>query len=202
MIEPLVIGIAGPSGAGKTYLAKRLAETEPGAFAFLALDSYYFPLDHLSEGDRAAVNFDHPSAIDWELAAAHVGALKSGEAVEQPAYRFEVHTRAAEGVRVEPRKYVLVEGILALHEERVRRLMDLKVYVESVDNECYRRRMERDCRERGRTPESVERQYRETVRPMAEAYVWPSRAWADIVVTGTEPVQAAVARITSAIAGY
>jgi uridine kinase len=195
MLRPFVIGIGGPSGSGKTYLTERLALARPGAFSVLSLDSYYLPLDHLTQAEREGVNFDHPDALDWVLAEEHLVRLRKGEAVESPVYRFEVHTRAAAGVRVEPREYVLVEGILTLHHAGIRSLLDLKVYVETTDGECYRRRLERDVCERGRTRESVERQYRATVGPMAVEFVVPSRRWADLTVAGDGLVEESVGGI-------
>ncbi|MEZ5355975.1 MAG: uridine kinase [Bryobacteraceae bacterium] len=198
-MRPFLIGIAGPSGSGKTYLAKRLALTQPSAFSFLSLDNYYLPLDHLSPAERDAVNFDHPDAIDWPLAARHLEMLANGHPVQAPGYRFDLHTRGPAGEPIQPREHLLVEGILALHEESVRRQLHLKIYVETPGGECFRRRLDRDCRERGRTPESVERQFRATVDPMARQFVLPSRQWADLIVSGDAVVEQSVRSISAAI---
>ena len=110
----------------------------------VSLDSYYRPLDHLSAPERAHTNFDHPGALDWELFLAQLSALRSGESIEEPVYRFDLHTRDPQTRAIRPGAFVIVEGILALHREAVRAVFDLKIYIETADQECYRRRLERD----------------------------------------------------------
>ena len=192
-----IIGIGGPSGSGKSTLALHLQAALAGGAEVISLDSYYFPLDHLDAAARADCNFDHPGALDWDLFFRQLTALGQGQPIEEPVYRFDLHTRDARTRRVEPTPYVIVEGILALHRPDARALMDCRVYIETRDQECYRRRLDRDTLERGRSGESVERQYRDTVRPMAEQFVWPTRQNADLVVSGErgydEPVQAVMA---------
>ena len=194
---PRIIGIGGPSGSGKSTLAAHLQAVLPGGAEIVSLDSYYFPLDHLDAAARANCNFDHPGALDWDLFFQQLTALRQRQSIEEPVYRFDLHTRDARTRRVEPAPYVIVEGILALHWQDARSLMDCLVYIETRDQECYRRRLERDTLERGRSGTSVERQYRDTVRPMAEQFVWPTRQYADLVVSGErgydEPVQAVMA---------
>ncbi|MBM3797564.1 MAG: uridine kinase [Acidobacteria bacterium] len=190
-----IIGIGGPSGSGKSTLAAHLRNAlAPARAEILTLDSYYFPLDHLTPGERSLRNFDHPDSLDWALIARHLAALLRGEAIDEPIYRFDLHTRDARTRRVEPAPYVLIEGILALHDPALRTLMHRKVYIDTQDPQCLTRRLRRDIAERGRTAESVEAQYEQTVRPMAEQFVWPSRQWADIAVSGErgydEPVRA------------
>lgn len=191
----IIIGIGGPSGSGKSTLARNLrAALGEGEAEVMSLDSYYFPLHHLTAAERAARNFDHPDAIDWNLITAHLDDLRHGRAIQEPIYRFDLHTRDLLTRRVLPKAYIIVEGILALHQPAVRAAMNVKVYIETHNPACYRRRLERDTRERGRSEESVMRQYRETVLPMAEQFVFPTRAHADLVVSGeygyTEPVKA------------
>jgi len=187
-MRPYFIGIAGPSGSGKSELSRRLADLMPGAVSVFPLDSYYLPLDHLTPEQRAARNFDHPDSLDWALAFDHLDRLARGLAAAQPVYLFDQHTRSSRSVIILPARYVIVEGILALHPPGLRRRLDLKVYVDTPDEVCRARRLERDVVCRGRTKESVERQYEETVRPMAARFVWPSRAWADLVVSGVQPI--------------
>ncbi|MBM3737993.1 MAG: uridine kinase [Acidobacteria bacterium] len=196
---PVLIGIAGPSGSGKTALAKRLIHALPGTVSLLSLDSYYRELSHLQLADRERVNFDHPDSIDWDLFERHLALLASGTDVEEPVYLFAEHNRAGRTIRVRAADYVLAEGILVLHREQVRRLLSLKVYVLTPDEVCYRRRLDRDVRERGRTPHSVEAQYASTVKPMAEQFVWPAREFADLVVSGQEPFDVSIARVLDAL---
>jgi uridine kinase len=192
-----VIAIGGMSGAGKTALAAALAARLPGGCAVVGLDSYYHPLDHLPPAERAACNFDHPSALDWALLAAHLDALQRGRPVRQPVYLFDRHTRAAETRVVDPRPYLIVEGILALHSAEVRGLAHVKLFVAAAEEECLRRRLQRDLAERGRSQASVLEQYRATVLPMAREFVLPSAAHADLIVSGEQPLEQSVARAFS-----
>lgn len=191
-VRPSLIGVAGLSGSGKTALARELASRLEGCSGVLSLDSYYRAQRDVPLEQRAAVNYDHPGAIDWPLLAVHLTTLVGGEAIEAPHYLFDQHTRAAETHPFEPRPFLILEGILALHHPPIRALLDLKIFVETRPEECLRRRLERDVAERGRTPESVLRQYQETVWPMALEYVVPSRAFADLVVSGEQPIDGAV----------
>lgn len=189
-MTPYLIGIAGPSGAGKTALAARVAEELDAPV--LSLDHYYRPHDDLPPAERALLNFDEPGALDSALLAAHVEALARGAAIQVPVYDFAVHSRLPEITPLSPVPFVVVEGILALYWEPVRRRMGTRVFVSAGDEVCYARRLERDVRERGRTPESVYEQYRGTVRPMAERYVLPTHAFANVVVSGTAPLEDSV----------
>lgn len=195
----MLIGIAGPSGSGKTALARKLVAALPGKTSIVSLDSYYRELSHLTLDERARVNFDHPDSLDWDLFLDHLDRIGRGEAIPEPVYRFDQHNRAPEVTWIEPSDQVLIEGILVLHREDVRERLDLKVYVETPDELCLRRRVERDTMERGRTMESVHWQYAQTVRPMAAEFVWPQRHAADVVVSGQEPFDASVARVTRAL---
>ena len=196
-----MIGIAGPSGSGKTALARRLAPQLPRDSIVISLDSYYLPQPHVAPEERAHLNFDHPSAIDWDLLLQHLDLLLHGRAVEQPIYRFDLHTRETRTRRVPPRPYLILEGILALYHPKARAKMDLKVFVETRDQECLGRRLRRDIAERGRTAASVLHQYHSTVRPMAEQYVLPTREFADLVVSGELPIEAGVERVLDAVRG-
>jgi uridine kinase len=192
-LKPLIIGVAGLSGSGKTALARQLA---PHLHCeVLTLDAYYHPQSHLSLEQRATLNYDHPDALDWPLLSSHLAALTRGEPIEEPVYLFDQHTRASQTRRVDPQPIFIVEGILALHHPEVRQLLDLSVFVTTRDEECLRRRLERDIAERGRTRESVLDQYYSTVWPMALKYVLPSREFADLVVSGEEPLDESVAAV-------
>ncbi len=178
-----VVGIAGGSGSGKSTLARRIIETLPEESVLLiAHDSYYRHRPDVSYEERCRINFDHPGALETDLLATHLAELKAGRPVEQPQYDFSLHLRREETVRLDPRPVIVVEGILILADENLCRLMDLKIFLEEEDATRLERRLRRDVRERGRTEESVLRQYEESVRPMYETFVAPSRARADIVV--------------------
>ena len=181
---PVVIGIAGYSGSGKTSLAQELARELEGTH--FHLDHYYRDLGHLTYEERCRENFDHPDALESELLVAHIRQLAAGRSIARPEYDFATHTRIpGASVTVYEPHFLLIDGILALHYEALRKLYDLSVYVETPDEICYQRRLARDVRDRGRTPESVAQHYAETVRPMAEQFVRPSAQYADLVVDGT-----------------
>ncbi len=181
-MRPYLIGVAGPSCAGKSYLAERVAERLDAAL--LHLDSYYRELDHLSPVERTHFNFDVPEALDSELLLRQARQLHGGEPIARPVYDFTRHTRTRETLEIPPRSFVVIEGLFALYWESLRALLRTKVYVDLGEEVCLERRLERDIRERGRSRESVLEQYRGTVVPMARQHVYPSRAYADIVVSG------------------
>lgn len=194
-----VIGVAGLSGSGKSELARQLASRLPGECAVLSLDSYYHPQPHLPAPDRARVNYDHPDSLDWKLLESHLEALTRGQAIDEPRYLFAEHTRSNQTRRVEPQPFLILEGILTLHRAEIRNLLDLKTFVETPPEECLRRRMERDVAERGRTRESVIDQYHQTVWPMAIEFVLPSRQFANLSVSGEQPVDQAVDAVLYAL---
>ena len=187
----MLITIGGCSGAGKTVLARAL-EAQLGGCSVLALDSYYHAQAGLALEQRALQNYDHPDALDWPLLESHVRSLLNGEPAQAPVYLFDQHTRAPEPELVEPRGVVLVEGILALHHSRLRDLASVRVFVATAEQECVRRRLERDVRDRGRTEESVLQQYRASVHPMALEFVLPSRSHAHVIVSGERPIEQSV----------
>ncbi len=192
-MAPRFIGIAGPSCSGKTRLAQAVARRLEAPV--LALDSYYRDLSHLPLAERARVNFDEPAALDHALIAEHLRLLSQGSPVRKPVYDFAAHTRLAATELVMPRAFVVVEGLFALYWEDLRRFYEVAVFVRLDDRECFRRRLERDVRERGRTPESVREQYQATVRPMAERYILPTAGFASLVVSGDRPLEEPVAAI-------
>lgn len=192
----MLIAIGGCSGAGKSVLTEALRVRLRGC-SVLALDSYYHAQADLSLEERALLNYDHPDALDWPLLESHVRMLLRGEPAETPVYLFDQHTRASEALLVEPGGIVLVEGILALHHQGIRDLAGVRVFVETPEQECLRRRLDRDIRDRGRTEESVLEQYRTSVHPMALEYVLPSRAHADVIVSGQQPLERSVEEVLS-----
>lgn len=185
-MKPYLIGIAGPSCAGKSYLSRHISQQLDAAMVHL--DSYYSELSHLSVVQRAHTNFDAPDSLDADLFIEHVRALSKGIAIDKPVYDFTCHARTSEVEHVEPRQFIIVEGLFTLYWEDIRKLLGTKVYVDLGEDACLARRIERDIRERGRTRESVLEQYRTTVSPMAKRYVHPTREYADIVVTGNDDI--------------
>jgi uridine kinase len=183
MVEPVVIGVAGGTGSGKTTVAReilRRAGTEQ--ISLIQHDAYYKDLGDLPPAQRAMQNFDHPDALDNQLLIAHLRELKAGHTIEMPVYDFTTHTRTAEVQRVEPRRVILVEGILIFADAALRHIMDVKIYVDTDADIRFIRRLERDLAERGRTMESVIRQYLATVRPMHQEFVEPSKRYADVII--------------------
>jgi uridine kinase len=181
-MKPYLIGIAGPSCAGKSYLSTHLAWHLKAAT--LNLDSYYADLNHLGLEQRVHFNFDAPEALDSPLLIEHVRQLSRGDDIEKPIYDFKTHSRTGQTERLEAREFIVIEGLFALYWEEIRALQATKVFVDLGEKICLARRIERDTRERGRTRESVLEQFSATVRPMAQRYVHPTRQFADVVLTG------------------
>ncbi|HEY9283075.1 MAG TPA: uridine kinase [Pyrinomonadaceae bacterium] len=179
----MIIGICGGTGSGKTTVANRLLQAV-GAHevAFIQQDSYYRNLADMQPDYRHKVNFDHPDAIDNDLLVSHVAALRRGRSVDLPLYDFKNHVRRPETVRVEPKLITIVEGILIFAEPRLLAEMDVKVFVETPDDIRFIRRLRRDIAERGRTVDSVIEQWIETVRPMHQQFVEPSKRQADVII--------------------
>ncbi len=181
--SPLIIGIAGGTGSGKTTVARALCERYAAlGVSLVDLDSYYLDRSYLSPEERARVNYDEPSAIDHDLLFGHLEQLVRGRSVEKPRYLFATHTRSAEIDVVRPTPIIIVEGLFALWDPRICSLMGLKLYVDADPDVRFIRRLQRDLAERGRTVESVVAQYLRTVRPMHQSYVEPTRKNADLVV--------------------
>ena len=176
-----IIGISGGSGSGKTTIVRQIAEVVPD-FVCIAQDSYYKSAEFMDNQHITAFNFDHPSAFDTDLMVEHLRALKRGESIRVPVYDFVHHRRSPETVEVAPHRLVLFEGIMVFVDPRVRDLLDLKLYVDTPDDIRFIRRLERDIKERGRTLESVVRQYLEVVRPGHLEFIEPTKAYADLII--------------------
>ena len=182
-MEPVVIGVAGGTGSGKTTVAREiLRRAGTHQISLIQHDAYYRNLDDLPLAQRAMRNFDHPDALDNDLLISHLQELKVGRPVEIPVYDFTTHTRTAETQHVEAHRVVMVEGILIFADEALRRLMDVKIYVDTDADIRFIRRLERDIAERGRTMDSVIQQYLATVRPMHQEFVEPSKRYADVII--------------------
>jgi uridine kinase len=182
-MRPLVIGIAGGTGSGKTTVARNLAAGLPaGVVSLVDHDSYYRDRKDLPFAERAQLNYDHPDSLETELLVEHLGRLRNGEAVEVPLYDFTTHTRRIETRRVEPTPVVVVEGILVLQNSGLRSKLDIKIFVDTDADIRVFRRIRRDLEQRARSFDSVRDQYYSTVRPMHLAFVEPSRRWADLIV--------------------
>jgi len=177
-----VIGIAGGTGAGKTTVARRIAEGVGDAVTRIPLDNYYEDLRHLDAEEREQVNYDHPSAFEWELLRDQVSTLLEGRAIEMPVYDFERHVRRDEPERVEPTDVVVLEGIFALYDEGLNEMLDLRLYVDTDADVRILRRIRRDVVERGRDLDGVIEQYLSTVKPMHEQFVEPTKKRADLIV--------------------
>ncbi len=181
--SPIVVGVAGGSGSGKTTVVHRILDRVGwDRIAYLPHDAYYKDASHLPWNQRIHLNYDHPNSLDNDLLIAHLKMLLRGEPVDAPIYDFSTHTRSPETRRVLPSPVILVEGILVFVDPRLRGLMDIKIYVDTPADERFIRRLLRDIRERGRTVESVVEQYQTTVRPMHMKFVEPSKQYADIII--------------------
>ncbi len=180
---PLVIGLAGGTGSGKTTVANViLNRVGPERIAYVPHDAYYRNFSDLPLDRREAINWDHPDSLETDLMIAHVQALKAGQAIELPVYDFTTDSRTAKTIHIEPQPIIVVEGILIFADARLRQLFDMKIFVDTDADLRFIRRLRRDIAERGRTAESVIRQYLATVRPMHLEFVEPSKRYADIIV--------------------
>ena len=178
----LVIGIAGGTGSGKTTLMNNLIAQFAGNVTVLSHDNYYKRHDEMTYEERCLLNYDEPAALETDLMARHLDQLRHGEAIDCPVYDFTQHNRSDETIRIEPKKVIIVEGILIFENEPLRELMDIRIFVDTDADVRLCRRIKRDVNKRGRSLESVLTQYQETVKPMHEKYVEPSKKYASIIV--------------------
>jgi uridine kinase len=192
---PYLVGLAGGSCSGKTALARELtAQLPPGESVIVGLDSYYL---NRSGHAPAGLNFDEPAAFDHRLLFKDLESLAAGRSINKPVYNFANHSRLAQTESISPQPWVLIEGLFVLYWPEVRDLLDLKVFIDADHRICLERRLARDVRERGRTRASIEKQYRESVRPMFESHLLPTRAFADLIVDGRENLKKIAAQVLS-----
>ena len=199
----LIVGIAGGTGSGKTTVVKKLmAGFSRDEVAFLPQDSYYRDNKHLPLKERQKLNFDHPEAIEWPLLISHLLMLKNGNAIDQPVYSYLSCTRSEEIIRVEPRQVVVVEGILILTQPEVRKLLDIKVFVDADADDRLSRVILRDMAERGRTARAVLHRYDHTVKPMHLEFIEPSKRYADLIIPQGGENTVGIRLLTSLIRQY
>lgn len=182
MSDVKIIGIAGGTGSGKSTLAKKIKESLKESVVLICHDNYYKNNDNLSFDKRESLNYDHPDAFDTELLIEQLLKLKKGEKIDMPVYSFVEHTRAKETICIEPKKVIILEGILIFENEKLRNMMDMKIFVDTDADVRFIRRMSRDVKSRGRDLDSIVSQYLNTVKPMHEQFVEPSKKYADIIV--------------------
>jgi uridine kinase len=201
-MRPIVIGVAGGTGSGKTTVANEILH-RVGAehVAYIPHDAYYRELGRLPREERAKVNFDHPDSLETELLIEHLKVLCAGQTVEIPIYDFTTHMRTKETRRVEPAPVILVEGILIFVEPKLRDLLDVKLYVDTDADVRFIRRLQRDVHERGRSVESVCKQYLTTVRPMHLEFVEPSKRYADVIIPEGGFNEVAIAMVATRLRG-
>lgn len=179
----LVIGIAGGTGCGKTTVVNTLLKELPdNEVVIITQDSYYKDTSHLTFDQRVAINFDHPESIDFDLLIEHVNLLKIGKHINQPVYSFKEHNRTGETINTEPKKVLIIEGILIFTNPIIRNLFDIKIFVHADSDERLIRRLKRDVNERGRDIEEVITRYQNTLKPMHEQFIEPTKAYADIII--------------------
>jgi uridine kinase len=179
----LILGIAGGTGSGKTTVVNQIINELPNnEVTIISQDSYYNKTDHLTYEERCEINFDHPKAIDFELLIDHIKILKKGKPIEQPIYSFENHNRSNKTVTSYPKKVLIVEGILIYTDKEVRDLIDIKVFVHADSDERLIRRLKRDMQERGRDLDEVLERYQNTLKPMHQEFIEPTKNYADIII--------------------
>jgi len=179
----LIIGIAGGTGSGKTTVVDQIMNELPSdEVCVISQDSYYKATDNLTYEERTKINFDHPRAIDFDLLIQHISELKAGKVIEQPIYSFVTHNRTKDTIKTHPRKVVVVEGILIFNSEKLRNLFDIKVFVHADADERLIRRMRRDIKERGRDIDEVLNRYQDTLKPMHQQFIEPTKNFADIII--------------------
>lgn len=181
--KPIIIGVSGGSGSGKTTVSREIMEHLAGeSVVMLAQDAYYNKQDQLTMDERKAVNYDHPDAFDTNLMVEQLQKLIKWEAIEEPIYDYVASTRGKDTLTIEPADVIIVEGVLLFVDERLRDLIDIKVYVDTDDDIRFIRRLQRDMVERGRSPESIINQYLASVKPMYHQFVEPTKRYADIII--------------------
>lgn len=181
--KPFVIGVAGGSGSGKSTVTREVLKSiGPEMAAVVMQDDYYLDQTHISPEDRPKTNYDHPDAFDWPLMMQHVDALRRGEAIEMPEYDFSLHNRSSKTITVKPAPVIVIEGLFALYDAELRKMMSLKVFVDTAPDVRFIRRLQRDIAERGRSTESVITQYLETVRPMHKQFIEPTKRHAHVIL--------------------
>lgn len=181
--KPIIIGVTGGSGSGKTSVSRAILNHFPEhSIMMLEHDSYYKDQSHLAFEDRLKTNYDHPLAFDTDLLIEHLSKLLNYETIEKPVYDYVKHTRSDETVIQEPKEVIILEGILILEDERLRELMDIKIYVDTDDDIRIIRRIKRDMQERGRTLDSIIEQYLSVVKPMYNQFIEPTKRYADVIV--------------------
>lgn len=181
--KPIIIGVSGGSGSGKTTVVNKIIESiGEDDILLIQHDSYYRDLSHLPLEERKKQNFDHPKSLETELMIRHIEALKSGYSVDIPVYDFVAHTRSEQSEKASPRKIILLDGILIFSEPELRKLMDIRIFVDTDDDVRLLRRLKRDILERGRELDGVLNQYEKYVRPMHLEFVEPSKRYSDIIV--------------------
>ncbi len=179
----LIIGIAGGSGSGKSTVVRHITRSLPDkAVTILPQDAYYFDQGHLSPEERARINFDHPSSIEWELMVAHIDVLRHGQPIDMPVYSYITCTRARDVIPIEPTRVLIVEGILIFTHPELRKRMNTKVYVDAPADERLIRIIRRDTQERGRSYQEAITHYERFVKPMHEQFIEPTKQYADIIV--------------------
>ena len=202
MEKILVIGIAGGSGSGKTTLLKNIIEAFGPSITVISHDNYYKRHDEMTYEERCQLNYDEPAALETDLMVRQLEQLRQGQSVECPVYDFTVHNRSEETITIHPEKVIIVEGILIFENKELRDLMDIKIFVDTDADTRICRRIKRDVTKRGRSLESVINQYQQTVKPMHEKYVEPSKKYADIVVPEGGKNLVALAMIQGHISRY
>jgi uridine kinase len=199
-MKPLIIGIAGGTGSGKSTFARKVADAlDASSVAFIDMDAYYNNYSHLPMEERRHINWDHPNSFDWDLLQSHLRALAAGHPIEKPQYDFVEHLRERETVHVNAAEVVVIDGILLLAEPRIRDLCDVKVFVDADADIRLIRRLRRDIVERGRPLDEILEQYLTTVQPMHLEFVEPSKRYADVIVPRGGHNEVAIAMIVAKI---
>lgn len=195
-----IIGIAGGTASGKTTVVKEIVDSLPnGEVVVIPQDSYYKDSSHIPVEERQYINFDHPDAFDWDLLVEQLAMLRNGKSIDQPTYSYITCTRQQETIHIEPKKIIIIEGIMALVKKELRELMDLKVFVDAADDDRLIRLIRRDIVERGRTPEMVLSRYERIVKAMHDEFIEPTKKYADIIIPQGGSNQKAIKALQMAI---